>query len=214
MIRVLLVDDHTMIRKGLRVLLEGYPEIKIVGESHNGIDAILKTRQLKPDVVLMDLSMPTGLDGFTASSEILKLNLPVKIIILTMYDEEIFVQKAIEVGAYGYILKNSHYELLYKAIVEVSLGKLFYKTSVSQEILSQWMTSESKKISSVLTVREKEIVRLIVLGYTNKEIANELSISFKTVENHKTNIMQKLELDSKHELIQYAINNNYLDLTL
>lgn len=146
MIRVLLVDDHTMIRKGLRVLLEGYPEIKIVGESHNGNDAILKTRQLKPDVVLMDLSMPTGLDGFTASSEILKLSLPVKIIILTMYDEEIFVQKAIEVGAYGYILKNSHYELLYKAIVEVSLGKLFYKTSVSQEILSQWMTSESKKI--------------------------------------------------------------------
>ncbi|MFT0800036.1 response regulator transcription factor [Bacillus swezeyi] len=214
MIRILLVDDHTMIRKGIRVLLEGYPEIKIVGESHNGSDAILKTSQLKPDVVLMDLSMPAGLDGFAASSEIRKLHPSVKIVILTIHDEEIFVHKAIEVGAHGYILKNSHCQLLYHAIVEVYRGRHFYKTSVSQDIIRQWLNSESKKLPSILTVREKEIVRLIVLGYTNKEIADKLSISVKTVENHKTNIMQKLELDSKHELIQYAIKNKYLDLAL
>ncbi|MEK5098383.1 response regulator transcription factor [Bacillus sp. FSL W8-0848] len=214
MIRVLLVDDHMMIRKGIRVLLEGFSEIDIVGESHNGNEAVLKTGQLKPDVVLMDLSMPNGLDGFTASSEIRKLNPSVKIVILTIHDEEIFVHKAIEVGAHGYVLKNSDYQLLYQAIVEVYRGKLFYKTSVSQDIIKQWLNSESKKPPSVLTVREKEIVRLIVLGYANKEIADKLSISVKTVENHKTNIMQKLELDSKHELIQYAIKNKYLDLAL
>ncbi|MFN2745188.1 MULTISPECIES: response regulator [Bacillus] len=214
MIRVLLVDDHTMIRKGIRVLLEGYPEITIVGESHNGNEAIIKTNQLEPDVVLMDLSMPDGLDGFTASSQIRKLKPSVKIVILTMHDEEIFVHKAIEAGAQGYVLKNSHCELLFQAIVEVNRGKYFYKTSVSQHMISQWLKSESEKPPSVLTVREKEIVRLIVLGYANKEIADQLSISVKTVENHKSNIMQKLELDSKHELIQYAIKNKYLELAL
>ncbi|MCC8436383.1 response regulator transcription factor [Brevibacillus sp. M2.1A] len=212
MIRVLLVDDHTMIRKGLRVLLESYSQIKIVGESHTGNDAILKANELKPDVVLMDLSLPNGLDGFTASNEIRKSNSFAKIVILTMHDEEIFVQKAITVGAHGYILKNSHGELLYQAIVEVYRGKRFYKTSVSQEIINLWLKSDAKTIPSVLTLREKELVRLIVLGYTNKEIADKLLISVKTVENHKTNIMQKLGLDSKHQLIQYAIKNRYLDL--
>ncbi|MGK5508525.1 response regulator [Brevibacillus formosus] len=212
MIRVLLVDDHTMIRKGLRVLLESYSQIKIVGESHTGNDAILQANQLEPDVVLMDLSLPNGLDGFTASNEIRKSNPFVKIVILTMHDEEIFVQKAITVGADGYILKNSHGELLFQAIVEVYSGKRFYKTSVSQEIINLWLKSDAKTLPSVLTLREKELVRLIVLGYTNKEMADKLLISVKTVENHKTNIMQKLGLDSKHQLIQYAIKNKYLDL--
>ncbi|ATF13392.1 response regulator transcription factor [Brevibacillus sp. HB1.2] len=212
MIRVLLVDDHTMIRKGLRVLLESYSQIKIVGESHTGNDAILKANQLEPDVVLMDLSLPNGLDGFSASNEIRKSNPFVKIVILTMHDEEIFVQKAITVGAHGYILKNSHGELLFQAIVEVYKGKRFYKTSVSQEIIHLWLKSDAKTMPSVLTLREKELVRLIVLGYTNKEMADKLLISVKTVENHKTNIMQKLGLDSKHQLIQYAIKNRYLDL--
>lgn len=212
MIRVLLVDDHTMIRKGLRVLLEGNADIKIVGESHDGNDAVIKTKQLAPDVVLMDLSMPNGLDGFSASKEIRKQNPAVKIVVLTMHDEEIFVQQAIAVGAHGYILKNSHGELLYQAIHEVYQGKHFYRTSVSQEMIRQWIKSDAKVMPSILTDREKEIVRLIVLGYANKDIAEKLSISVKTVENHKTNIMQKLSIDSKHELIQYAIKNKYLEL--
>ncbi|ARW46314.1 Oxygen regulatory protein NreC (plasmid) [Bacillus licheniformis] len=193
---------------------KAFLELKLRGESNNGNEAVLSAGQLKPDVVLMDLSMPNGLDGFTASSEIRKLNPSVKIVILTMHDEEIFVQKAIEAGAHGYVLKNSHYRLLYQAIVEVYRGNLFYKTSVSQDIIDQWLNSEPKKPTSVLTVREKEILRFIVLGYANKEIADKLSISVKTVENHKTNMMQKLDLDSKHELIQYAIKNKYLDLSL
>lgn len=214
MIKVLLVDDHTMIRKGLRVLLEGYPEIEIVGESNDGNDAIEQASKLKPDVVLMDLSMPNGLDGFAASKEILKKNPSVKILILTMHDEEIFVQQAIITGAHGFILKNSHGELLHQAIAQVYQGKRFYKTSVSDEKIREWQRIEGDGLPSVLTDREKEIVRLIVLGFSNKEIADKLSISVKTVENHKTNIMQKLALDTKHELIQYAIKNKYLELTL
>ena len=211
MIKVLLVDDHMMIRKGIRVLMEGFSEIEIAGESNNGNEAVFKAGQLKPDVVLMDLSIPNGVDGFTA---IRKMNPSVKIVILTMHDEEIFIQKAIEAGAHGYVLKNSHYQLLYQAIVEVYRGNRYYKTSVSPDIIDQWLNSESQKPPSVLTVREKEILRFIVLGYANKEIADKLSISVKTVENHKTNMMQKLDLDSKHELIQYAIKNKYLDLSL
>jgi len=210
-IKVLLVDDHMMIRKGIRVLMEGFSEIEIAGESNNGNEAVFKAGQLKPDVVLMDLSIPNGVDGFTA---IRKMNPSVKIVILTMHDEEIFIQKAIEAGAHGYVLKNSHYQLLYQAIVEVYRGNRYYKTSVSPDIIDQWLNSESQKPPSVLTVREKEILRFIVLGYANKEIADKLSISVKTVENHKTNMMQKLDLDSKHELIQYAIKNKYLDLSL
>lgn len=212
MIRVLLVDDHTMIRKGLRVLLEGYADIRIVGESPDGRDAIEKTGRLHPDVVLMDLSIPDGLDGFSASKEIKRRHPRAKIVILTMHDEEIFIQQAVAIGADGYILKNSHGELLYQAIKQVHQGRRYYKTSVSEEKIKQWLQEEGKGMPSVLTDREKEIVRLTVLGYTNKEIADKLSISVKTVENHKSKIMQKLQLASKHELILYAIKNKYLEL--
>ncbi|MDI5791325.1 response regulator transcription factor [Bacillus licheniformis] len=143
MIRVLLVDDHMMIRKGIRVLLEGFSGIEIAGESNNGNEAVLSAGQLKPDVVLMDLSMPNGLDGFTASSEIRKLNPSVKIVILTMHDEEI-LSKSNRGGGAWLRLENSHYRLLYQAIVEVYRGNLFYKTSVSQDIIDQWLNSEPK----------------------------------------------------------------------
>ncbi|MDO3679865.1 response regulator [Paenibacillus ehimensis] len=214
MIRVLLVDDHTMVRKGLRMLLEGYPELKIVGESQDGGEAVDMTGRLQPDVVVMDLSMPSGLDGFAACREIRRRHPSVKTVILTMHDEEIFVRQSVRVEADGYILKNSHGELLHQAIVEVVQGKRFYKTSVSDDTIRQWMHADEERQPSPLTTRQKQIVRLTVLGYANKEIAEQLSISVKTVENHKTNIMQKLELDTKHELIQYAIKNNYLELAL
>ncbi|MGO0058919.1 response regulator [Brevibacillus fluminis] len=223
MIRVLLVDDHTMVRKGIRMLLQAYPDVEIIGESHDGNDAILKAAQLLPDVVLMDLSMPGGLDGFRASREIHKQQPKSRIVILTMFDEEIYIQQAVQVGAYGYILKNSHGELLIEAIRNVHQGKRFYKTSIADEKIRQWMGQQeqanianqrSRVLGSILTDRETEIVRLIALGYANKEVADKLMISVKTVENHKTNIMQKLEITTKRELIQFALRNHYLDLAL
>ncbi|RNB91439.1 DNA-binding response regulator [Brevibacillus fluminis] len=223
MIRVLLVDDHTMVRKGIRMLLQAYPDVEIIGESHDGNDAILKAAQLLPDVVLMDLSMPGGLDGFRASREIHKQLPKSRIVILTMFDEEIYIQQAVQVGAYGYILKNSHGELLIEAIRNVQQGKRFYKTSIADEKIRQWMGQQeqasianqrSRVLGSILTDRETEIVRLIALGYANKEVADKLMISVKTVENHKTNIMQKLEITTKRELIQFALRNHFLDLAL
>ncbi|WP_139492106.1 response regulator transcription factor [Brevibacillus dissolubilis] len=216
MIKVLLVDDHTMVRKGIRMLLQAYSDIQIVGECADGNDAIIKTNQLTPDVILLDLSMPGGLDGFATSKEIRKNTPQPKIVLLTMYDEEIYVQQALTQGIDGYILKNSHGETLIDAIRAVFRGQHFYKTSVADDKIKEWMSlaheQESRTIPSQLTDREKEIVRLTVLGFSNKEMADELSISVKTVENHKTNIMQKLGLTSKRELIQYAIKNKYLDL--
>ncbi|MGE5702467.1 MAG: response regulator [Clostridia bacterium] len=217
MIRVLLVDDHTMVRKGIRMLLQAFSDVQIIGECQDGHEAVIKTGQLQPDVILMDLSMPGGLDGFRASREIAKQHPQVKIVILTMFDEEIYIQQAVQVGAYGYILKNSQGELLIEAIREVYQGKRFYKTSIAEEKIKQWMSQQhqqNRELSSILTDREKEIVRLIVLGYSNKEVADKLLISVKTVENHKTNIMQKLEITTKRELIQFAIRNHYLDLAL
>ncbi len=216
MIRVLLVDDHTMVRKGIRMLLQAFSDVTIIGESQDGHDAIIKATKFMPDVILMDLSMPGGLDGFQSSREIVKQHPKSKIVILTMFDEEIYIQQAVQVGAYGYILKNSHGELLIEAIREVHQGKRFYKTSIAEEKIKQWMKQQHKQnreLSPILTYRETEIVRLIVLGYSNREVADKLLISVKTVENHKANIMQKLEFTTKRDLIQFAIRNRYLDLT-
>ncbi|TCS94192.1 response regulator [Hazenella coriacea] len=215
MIRVMLVDDHVLIRKGIRLLLETFQDIEFVGEAGEGDEAIVQAMRLKPDVILMDLSMPNGLDGFSASKEIYQQLDQCKIVLLTMYDEESYVKKAIELGIHGYLLKKSQGSDLYEAIQSVHHNQRFYKTSVPDEKMEKWLEGKDhQKQDSVLTDREKEIVRLTLLGFSNREIAGKLLISVKTVENHKSNIMQKLNISSKHELIQYAINNNYLDLMI
>lgn len=212
MIRVLLVDDHTMVRKGIRMLLQSHHDVEVIGESQDGNEAIAQAMTLRPDVILMDLSMPGGLDGFQASKEIIKNDPAIKIIILTMFDEEIYVHQAIQSGVQGYILKNSQGEILIEAIRTVYQGNIFYKTSVSEGKLKEWLSKNDKDFISVITEREEEILRLVVLGYSNKEIADKLIISVKTVENHKRNIMDKLGFESRHELVQFAIKNKYLDL--
>jgi len=215
MIRVLIIDDHTMVRKGLQLLLESYPDIEVVGEGEDGHEAMLLAQQLKPDVILMDLSMPEGLDGFSASKKILDDCQQVGIIALTMHDEEVYIQQAIRIGARGYILKNSRSDLLVTAIRDVHRGRFFYRTSVPDEKIQHWLEHrDDEEYHSVLTDREKEIVRLTVLGYANKEIAEKLIISVKTVENHKSNIMHKLGFTTKHELIQFALKNRYMDMIL
>lgn len=215
MIRVLLVDDHTMVRKGLSMLLAAYPDIEVVGEAEEGNEAVLMAQTLQPDVILMDLSMPNGLDGLIAGKKIRALLPQVKIIALTMHDEEVFIQQAIKLGAIGYILKNSQSDVLVTAIYEVSKGRPYFRTSVSEAKIHQWLnTKGDEPMPSVLTDREKEIVRLTVLGFANKEIAEKLRISNKTVENHKTNIMTKLNFTTKHDLIQFAIRNGYLDVVM
>ncbi|WP_038090477.1 response regulator [Tumebacillus flagellatus] len=204
-----------MVRKGLSMLLAAYPDIEVVGEAEEGNEAVLLAQTLHPDVILMDLSMPNGLDGFLAGKKIHGLLPEIGIIALTMHDEEVFIQQAIKIGARGYILKNSQSDVLVSAIYEVHKGRPYFRTSVSEEKIKQWLeTKEDEPLPSVLTDREKEIVRLTVLGFTNKQIADKLMISNKTVENHKTNIMTKLKFTTKHDLIQFAIRNGYFDIVV
>ena len=210
MINVLLVDDHTLIRKGIALLLENHEDISVVGEANDGEEAIQLAYQTNPDVILMDISIPNGLDGFTATKEI-KKNLPhIKIIFLTMHNEIAYIQQAIEVEADGYILKNSQGGIMYEAIQAVYNKKAFYEVGLPKEQLEKLFKNKGNQKGEVLSTREQEIVRLTILGYTNIQIAEKLFISSKTVENHKANIMQKLHLKGKSELIQYGIANGYI----
>lgn len=210
MIHVLLVDDHTLIRKGIALLLENHEDISVVGEANDGEEAIQLAYQTNPDVILMDISIPNGLDGFTATKEI-KKNLPhIKIIFLTMHNEIAYIQQAIEVEADGYILKNSQGGIMYEAIQAVHNNKAYYEVGLPKDQLEKLFKNKGNQKGEVLSTREQEIVRLSILGYTNIQIAEKLFISSKTVENHKSNIMQKLHLKGKSELIQYGIANGYI----
>ncbi|MFJ7952758.1 response regulator [Lysinibacillus sp. NPDC096418] len=212
MIKIMVVDDHVLIRKGIVLLLESYENFHIVGEASDGEEAILTAECKKPDVILMDISIPNGLDGFTATQNIVKKVKNVKVILLTMHNEENYIQKAIDIEAHGYLLKNSHGGELYEAIVSVYNGKKYYNVGLSSEHMEKLMVNKGRGKSSILTSRESEVVRLIILGYTNKQISEKLLISVKTVENHKANIMQKLNLKKKSELIQFGLDNDYLHL--
>ncbi|MFX3623595.1 MAG: response regulator [Ectobacillus sp.] len=211
MIKILIVDDHVLIRKGIKLLLESHQDLQVVGEAGDGAEALTLSIKYEPHVILMDLSMPDGLDGFTAIKEIRKQFPNVKIIVLTMHDEEIYIKKALMLKVNGYLLKNSHANDLHRAIMAVGRGERYFQTDIPLEEIEKKM-SYPEDTQTVLTDREQDILRLTVLGYTNAQIAQKLSISPKTVESHKANIMQKLRLKGKHELIQYGIKNHYLDL--
>lgn len=207
---ILIVDDHVLIRRGIRFLLEELDYVDNILETDNGSDAIRIAVKHQPDIVLMDLSMPDGLDGFTASKNILASTDNSKVIVLTMHDEEVYVKKAIECNISGYLLKNSESNEIKKAIEAVSQGKYFYRTTIPKEQLQQMMDKKAAK--SILTQREQEVVRLVSLGYTNIQIGEHLNISPRTVERHKANMMQKLHLKKQHELVQFALKNKYVDL--
>ena len=207
---ILIVDDHFLIRKGVRMLLERWEAVETIEEADNGTDAIALAEQKQPDVVILDLSMPEGLDGFTAAQNIHKTVPDAKIIVLTMHDEEVYIQKALQSGISGYLLKNSESNELQEAIEAVMKGERYYRTRIPLEQLEKMVANDSKK--SILTPREKEVLRLVTLGYTNIQIGEQLVISPKTVERHKSNMMQKLNLQEIHELIQYGIKNHIADL--
>lgn len=213
MVRVLLVDDHVLIRKGIALILGQYPNIEVVGEASDGAEAIQLVHTLQPECIFMDVSIPGGLDGFSASQEIKKTLPSIKIIMLTMHNEVGYIKRAIDLKIEGYILKNSEGNEMYTAINQVMSGKNYYDVGLPQDQLEKLFTQKRTKNNDILSKREQEIVRLIILGYTNQEIANQLYISVKTVENHKSNIMQKLELKSKADLVQFGITNGYLKNT-
>jgi len=217
-IKILLVDDHQIVRDGLKVLLENLGGITIIGEADSGADLFRKLEVLQPDIVITDISMPdiSGIEVARMISENQKWN-KIKVMMLSMYNDDDFVLNSIEAGAKAYLPKNTSRQELYNAIQTVYRGDVYFEKSVSEIIVRNYVKNVRNNDSSVrketsLSSREKEILRLIASSLSNQEIAEKLSISVRTVESHKTHIMQKLELKNSVDLIKYAIKENLTDL--
>lgn len=215
MVKLLLCDDHAVVRSGLRMLLDGRHGIEVVGEASEGAEAIRMALELKPDVVLMDISMPHGMDGL-AATEALKRQLPdTNILILTMHDDDEYLFRAIQIGASGYILKNAPHEELVSAIRSVADGDAYLNPTATKRLMSEYLIrmnsgAEPPDAYDKLSEREKEVLGWIARGYSNKEIADNLVISVKTVETHRSNLMEKLGLKTRPELIKFALKKGLL----
>jgi DNA-binding NarL/FixJ family response regulator len=206
MIRVLLADDHHLIRRGIRALLDGAPGIDVVGEAADGQEALDLVAQLEPDVLAIDIAMPR-LDGLQALAQVQALNVPTRVIILSMYSDRALVQQALGAGAKGYLLKRSVAEELILAIHAASRGETYLSPEVSGAVVNGFLRESAADASMAgeLTPREREVLQLIVEGRTNKEIASVLHISLKTVEKHRANVMSKLDVHDLVGLVRVAI---------
>ncbi|MHA0855438.1 response regulator [Paenibacillus sp. CMAA1364] len=214
-IKVIIVDDHAVVRSGLRAVLDAHPHITVIGEAADGLSCIKQSLELNPDIVLMDLSFPNGRDGLYTTRELLQSMPEVKVVILTMHDDEQYLFRALKAGASGYILKSAPLTELVTAISQVQQGLVYLHPSATKKVIQgylQGQAREPKDLFESLTEREKEILSLVAKGYTNKEVAELLLISVKTVENHKGNIMEKLQLDNRRELIKLAYRRGLLDI--
>jgi DNA-binding NarL/FixJ family response regulator len=213
-ISIVIADDDTIVRRGLVSLLSLNEEFEIVGEAENGREAVELTLSKDPDVVLMDIGMPI-LNGIEATRQIRKQAPHVKVLILSGYDNDEYILQVIQCGANGYILKNSMLEDLYTAIRSVKKGQAFFSPSVSKVIVDSYVNrpsssgggAEQKKTTRLLTTREREILQLISEGHLHQQIAERLSISVRTVDTHRNNIMKKLDLHDTASLVTYAIKN-------
>lgn len=209
-INILLADDHKILRDGLRNLLEKHANMKVIGEATNGREAIKKCKLLKPDVVVMDIAME-GLNGVEATKQIISYNPDIKVIALSMHSNKRFIINMFKAGAFGYLLKDSDSNELIKAINTVVANQKYINQNLSDVILNE-LVSPSKQIDSVLTGREKEILQLIAEGKSSKEIADILFLSSKTVDAHRKNIMDKLNLRTLPDLTKYAIKSGLTTL--
>ncbi|MEX2415910.1 MAG: response regulator transcription factor [Paenibacillaceae bacterium] len=215
MIRLLIVDDHALVRSGLKSLLTEKHQMNVVGEATDGDEAIALAHTLLPDVILMDLSMPHGKDGLTATAE-LKAQLPhISVLILSMHDDDEYLFRAINTGASGYVLKSAPYEELITAITSVASGSAYLHPTATKRLMGEYLERIKNGASSstfeTLSDREKEVVTLIAKGYSNKEIAEQLILSVKTVETHKGNLMEKLGFKTRPELVKYAMQKGLLN---
>jgi two-component system, NarL family, response regulator NreC len=214
-IRVLLTDDHTLFRQGIRTLLAGEGDLEVVGEAANGGEAIALARQLRPDVVLMDIGMP-GISSFEATRQIRKERPDTRIIFLSMYDDEDYLAESVEIGASGYILKESPAEQLVTAIREVQHGGHYLSPRLLSRLVDDFreqghMPSRQTRLET-LTKREREVTKLLAEGKSVKEVAANFDLSVKTVEAHKFNLMRKLNIHNKAQLVQYAIQKKIIRL--
>jgi DNA-binding NarL/FixJ family response regulator len=207
-VRIVLVEDHTILREGLRALLSADPKFEIVGEADDGREAVRQVEKLIPDLVVMDLSMPR-MTGMDAIREIKRRHPVTKIIALTVHKAEEYLRNTLQAGADGYVLKDATHEELMLAIQNVLKGKTFLSPSVSNTVIEGYLEGKENQIPNpklgLLSPREREILKLIAEGYKNKEIAADLFISLKTVEKHRANLMKKLDLHNAAALTTFAI---------
>jgi DNA-binding NarL/FixJ family response regulator len=212
-IRILLADDHTVVRKGLRLLLESQPGFAVVADAPNGREAVALADEHHPDVVVMDVAMPM-LNGIEAARQILARQPHAAVVFLSMHADESYVLRALKAGARAYLLKDSAERDLIDAVHAVSEGKAFFSPAISKMLVEDYMRQmQERKVEDsyeLLTTREREILQLLAEGKNNKDVANLLNLSLYTVETHRANIFQKLNLHSGAELILYAIRKGVI----
>jgi len=208
--RVLLIDDHAVLRSGLRLLLQTQPDFEVVGEAADGAQGLQEIRKIKPDLVILDLSMP-GLGGLETLKRVTAEQPWLKIVILTMHDDSEFVRTAITAGAKGYVLKRAADTELLNALRIVGAGGTYIYPSVAAQLIME-SGRESKVQAGKLSAREAEVLQFIALGYTQQEIAERLALSTKTVETHKARISEKLGLKTRAELVRYAVNHGLVQM--
>ncbi len=217
-IRVLIADDHTLVRQGIRVLLQAEPDLQVVAEAGNGQDAVRLARELQPDVVVMDLTMP-GMDGMEAT-RMIKACLPkTHILALTVHESDEYFFRVLQAGASGYVLKRAAASELLSGVSAVAHGEVFLFPAVAKKLLADYLTrghsreeGEAREASAGLTAREQEILTLVAEGLTNREIADRLTVSLSTVQTHYTHILTKLNLQNRAELIKYAIRRGLIEV--
>lgn len=207
MIKILIADDHTLVRKGIKRMLEEQPDFKVVAEASDGKETVAKARETQPDVVLMDVAMP-GSDGIEATKQLTKnRKLKVHVLVLTMYADEHFAARLLRSGASGYVVKDAAPAELVDAIRSVHEGKRFISSSLREALAMRYVDGQAADPVDAITDREFQVLRLLASGQTNREIAADLGLSVKTVDAHRLNILSKLELRNNSDLTKFAIRH-------
>jgi two-component system response regulator NreC len=213
--RVLICDDHTLFAEGIKAILRGETSLEVIGEARDGRQAVEKVKELHPDVVLMDIAMP-DLSGFEATRRVLESDPSVKVLMLTMHDEEELVARCLEAGAAGYIIKDAPASQLVYAIEMTMKGERYLSPAVLKKVVAGYVKNSTRPKTSYdrLSAREREILKLLAEGLTVKEIASRLNLSVKTVDVHKYNLMRKIDVHDRSELIRYAIQRRLIDVPI
>lgn len=207
--RILLVDDHSVVRQGFRMILSAQPDLEVIGEAGDGLQAVERVGELQPDVVVMDVSMP-GLNGIEATRRIMEIAPRCRVLALSMHRDAVYVREILRAGARGYLLKDAFDQDLVNAVRSIAQGQAYLSPAISDAVLSDYRKHVTDPID-LLTSREREVLQLIAEGQTNKEIATRLNLSVYTVEAHRGRIMEKLNLHSTGELVRFALRKGLID---